>query len=97
MSQVTPKEIGTALFWIQTEPCVEVGEVTTKTKRFIYYKNYFHTLRVDQSRPWARQFFKLLTPNPRAHDDRMFALKDEGKELLKSLPEGASINWDDHP
>lgn len=98
----TPKTLPDALAWIHTHAHHEIGTLykgsSAKAERIgTYYANYHTIMRVMDKHDWAKQFHAMTQPNPRPHDDRMFALTRKGKVFLGQQEISAKIDWKIHP
>lgn len=98
MTQTTPKSLEQALLWIIENPHFEVGtEWLNGRSTHGFFRNHFDKLRVpNRARcEWAGQFYRYVMPNPRRHDDRMYAVTPAGKAWLRK--NGVTWNRKDHP
>lgn len=93
MAQTTPKELIDALRWIHETPHHAVEMIYPDDWRGkpvalgVRYTGHGSVMRVMHRYPWARDFFRKIRPNPRPHDDRMFAIKRGSRRMLReSLP-----------
>lgn len=102
MTQITPNNLMRALLWIHTNPHFEVGTEYSKDgmrATHTFYRNHFDKLRVKIAADWSSDFHRLIRPNPRPHDDRMFSLTRQGKIWLRVWAHSNDIDldWKNHP
>lgn len=100
MAQRTAKGLEEALMWIHINQHFAAGLEYDGDGRFVthtWYKNHFDKLRIPYRAEWASKFFTLIRPNPRPHDDRMYALTPRGRRLLREFDFLGSIDWRAHP
>lgn len=84
MKQRTAKSVVEALDWIHNNAHPEVGTdyhpVRGDEMTHVYFKNYFEKMRIPID--MYPEVSKLIRPNKRAFDTRMFALTRKGRSML---------------
>lgn len=104
MAQRTAKSLEEALMWVhQNRHHVSGNEWNPARGCYThrYFANYHDRLRVSMAKEWYTAFLRYLRPNPRPHDDRVFALTPMGRRLLREWDHINNprnpIDWTAHP
>ncbi len=85
MAQFTARDLHDALDWIHTNEHHESGlEYTEDGLRCVavWYRNHFDKMRIRIDSEFSNRFHKLIGPNRRPFDTRMYALTTQGKRVL---------------